>query len=100
MELIVVKTKIFTKVVGGDVGYCLCDDVEVGVSGNHHPTFSQNLLPIMSLSTLQTSYLSPISHIIYVEKNCHVENFQLSVYDDCSEIKILSTCGEISDAFP
>ena len=52
------KVIVFTKVVGGDVGYCLCDDVEVGVSGNHHPTFSQNLLPIMSLSTLATSLVT------------------------------------------
>ena len=40
-------------------------------------------------------------HKLYLwRKNCHVENFQLSMYDDCREIKKFSTCGEISDVFP
>ena len=30
-------------------------------------------------------------------KNCHVEKFQLSMYDICGEIENISTCGEISD---
>ena len=30
-------------------------------------------------------------------KNCHVEKFQLSMYDNCGEIENFSTCGEISD---
>ena len=50
--------KVFIKVVGGDVRYCLGDDVEVGASGNHHPTFPQILLPTMSLSTLATSLVT------------------------------------------
>ena len=29
-------------------------------------------------------------------KNCHVEKFQLSMYDNCGEIENFSTCGEIS----
>ena len=29
--------------------------------------------------------------------NCHVEKFQLSMYDNCGEIQSFSTCGEISD---
>ena len=45
----------------------------------------------------QTWYLSRISRIIFVEKNCHVEKFQLSMYDNCGEIENFSTCGEISD---
>ena len=31
------------------------------------------------------------------KKNCHVEKFQLSRYDNCGEIENFSTCGEISD---
>ena len=31
-------------------------------------------------------------------KNCHVEKLQLSMYDNCGEIKNFFTCGEISDA--
>ena len=51
--------KVFSKVIGGDVGYCLKDDVEVGASGNHHPsTFPKILLPTMSLSTLATSLVT------------------------------------------
>ena len=46
------------KVVGGEVRYCLGDDVEVGASGNHYPTFPQILLPIMSLSTLAMEIVS------------------------------------------
>ena len=46
------------KVVGGEVRYCLGDDVEVGASGNHYPTFPQILLPMMSLSTLATSLMT------------------------------------------
>ena len=45
----------------------------------------------------QTSYLSPISLILLVEKNCHVEKFQLSMYDNCGKTEYFSTCGEISD---
>ena len=45
-----------------------------------------------------------ICHIYHIfnmwRKNFHVENFQLSMYDDCREIKKFSTCGEISDVFP
>ena len=44
----------------------------------------------------QTSYLSLISLRLLVEKNCHVENFQLSMYDNCGEIEHFSTRGEIS----
>ena len=29
-------------------------------------------------------------------KNCHVEKFQLSMYDNCGKIENFSTCGEIS----
>ena len=32
-------------------------------------------------------------------KNCHVEKFQLSMYDNCGEIENFSTCGEISVQF-
>ena len=34
----------------------------------------------------QSSYLSRISPIIFVGKNCHVEKFKLSMYDNCGEI--------------
>ena len=30
-------------------------------------------------------------------KNCPVEKFQLSMYDNCGEIENFSTCGEILD---
>ena len=40
--------------------------------------------------------MSRISQIIIVEKNCHVEVFQLSMYDKCGEIEKFSVCGEIS----
>ena len=30
-------------------------------------------------------------------KNCYVEKFQLSMYDNCGEIEDFFTCGEISD---
>ena len=30
------------------------------------------------------------------EKNCRVEKFQLSMYDNCGKIENFSTCGEIS----
>ena len=33
-----------------------------------------------------TSYLSHISHMRYVEKNGHVEKFQISMHDRCGEI--------------
>ena len=36
-------------------------------------------------------------HKLYLwRKNCHVERFQLSMYDNCGEIENFSTCGEIS----
>ena len=36
-------------------------------------------------------------HGLYLwRKNCHVEKFQLSMYDNCGEIENFSTCGEIS----
>jgi len=44
-----------------------------------------------------TSYLSLISLILLLEKNCHVEKLQLSMYDNCGEIENFSTFGEISD---
>ena len=35
----------------------------------------------------QSSYLSRIYHQLYSRgKNCHVEKFQLSMYDNCGEI--------------
>ena len=33
------------------------------------------------------------------EKNCHVEKFQLSMYDNCGVIENFSTCGEILGNF-
>ena len=62
MELIIVKIKVFiihNKVVGGDVGYCLGDDVEVGASGNHHPTIPQQ--PLSTLLSQPASDLTPNS---------------------------------------
>ena len=47
----------------------------------------------------QSSYLSRISRIIFVEKNCHVEKFQLTIYDNCGEIENFFTCGEILGNF-
>ena len=36
-------------------------------------------------------------HELYLwRKNCCVEKFQLSMYDNCGEIENFSTCGEIS----
>ena len=36
-------------------------------------------------------------HELYLwRKNSHVEEFQLSMYDNCREIEYFSTCGEIS----
>ena len=40
-----VKTKSIHKGCWGDLGYCLGDGVQVGASGNHHPTFPQQPLP-------------------------------------------------------
>ena len=34
---------------------------------------------------------------IFMEKNCHLEKFQLSMHDNCGETENFSTCGEISD---
>ena len=41
-----------------------------------------------------------LHHELYSwRKNCHVEKFQLSLYDNCGEIENFSACGEISDVF-
>ena len=39
------ETKSIHKGCWGDLGYCLGDGVQVGASGNHHPTFPQQPLP-------------------------------------------------------
>ena len=44
--------------------------------------------------------ICPENHELYLwGKNCHVEKFQLSMYDNCGEIEIFSTCGEIQMSF-
>ena len=53
---------------------------------------SLNLCPAQS-----DLILALISLILLVEKNCHGEKFQLSMYDNCGEIENFSTCEEISD---
>ena len=49
---------------------------------------------------------SPLPELIFVtnitnqisgEKICHMEKFQLSMHDDCGEIRNISMCGVISD---
>ena len=54
----------------------------------------------MRVNPAQSSYLSRISRIIFVEKKLsYMEKFQLSMYDNCGEIENFSTCGEILGKF-
>ena len=62
----------------------------------------QRALPNYVLYTLTPTHPRPDIcheyHELYSwRKNCNVEKFQLSLYDNCGEIENLSTCGEISD---
>ena len=75
---------------------------------NHSSSFAQNrIICIASLPAREDDAsvdLPPhppelifiLSQFISVEKNCHVEKFQLSMCDNCGEIENFSTCGEIS----
>ena len=41
-------------------------------------------------------FVTNTTNYIRAEKNCNVEKFQLSMYENCGEIENFSTCGEIS----
>ena len=51
---------------------------------------------LVNLMMWQSWYLSRISELYSWRKNCHVEKFQLTMYDNCGEIENFSTSGEIS----
>ena len=56
----------------------LCDFIQVRSTGQFRETRPAPR-PERRPTSVRSSYLSPISQIIFAEKKCHVEKFQLSI---------------------
>ena len=69
--------------------------------GNHHhhhsPVSRETSFPLETLCRIRPDICHEYHKLYSWRKNCHVEKFQLSMYDNCGEIENFSTCGEISD---
>ena len=66
--------------------------------GNHHhyhsPVSRETSFPLETLCRIRPDICHEYHKLYSWRKNCHVEKFQLSMYDNCGEIENFSTCGE------
>ena len=54
----------------------------------------------MNASRSELIFVTDITVYTYLwRKDCHVEKFQLSMYDNCGKTENFSTCGEILGNF-
>ena len=68
--------------------------------GNHHhhhsPVSRETSFPLETLCRIRPDICHEYHELYSWRKNCHVEKFQLSMYDNSGEIKKFSTDGKIS----
>ena len=104
-----IKDALSCQLGGGDISIMLISSDTPGINATHTSCYSswlfsrkrkKEFLRISWEQHLIRPYICHEYHELYSwKRSCHVEKFQLSMYDNCREIENVSTDGDILGNF-